>query len=100
MRDPAGLADLDVMRKLAIHAARRGVEIDVTTNAERKATVLRHPDLAARLCEAPMRCSSPERWSGFIAPEMTATGPNTSPYRAQVVAIYEEALRREQEGTR
>lgn len=89
-------ADIRLMRELAVRASRRGVEIDVTTNEERRRLVLKHPDLAARLCEKPLGYARPEQWTGYIAPEVFETGArNDSPFRAQAVGIYEEALRRE-----
>lgn len=94
--------DLALWREVVTRAAARGIEIDTTTNAERKATVMQHPDLAARLCDRPMGYERPDQWTGYIAPATTEIGEgylakrNDSPYRAQVVAIYEEALAREE----
>lgn len=101
MGRPAELTDLQIMRELAVRASRRGVVIDVTTNAERRAVVLRHPDLAAKLCDPPLRFARPEQWTGYIAPALDQIGDanltrrNTSPCRAQAVEIYAEACRRE-----
>ncbi|MDT0302933.1 hypothetical protein [Streptomonospora wellingtoniae] len=99
---PVGMpADLALMRELAVRANRRGVEIDTTTNEERRRLVLRHPDLAARLCEQPLAFARPEQWTGYIAPALDQIGEsmlarrNESPFRAQAAALYEEALRRE-----
>lgn len=96
MADPP---DLEIVRRLAEWAWRHGVEIDVTTNAERRAVVLRHPDVARRLCERPLSLPKPEQWNGYISPPTLATGGrNDSPVRAQVMEVYTEACRREQEG--
>lgn len=96
MREPTKAGDIRIMAELVMHAANHGVDIDATTNAERRATVLRHPDLAEKLCDRPMSYQRPDQWTGYVAPELLETGArNTSPYREQVAAIYEEALRRE-----
>lgn len=81
--------------------------------AERRARVLRHPDLVARLREV----IDPDSWTGYIpparnpedacdrCPEGTCrhrdhTAPaNRSYYRRTLVAIAAEALRREQQPT-
>lgn len=65
------------------------------TNQRRRALVLAHPDLAAKLTEPPLAHSSPEKWTGYIPQAITCTGAiNTSPVRAQLVAIVAEAERR------
>lgn len=83
---------------------------------ERRARVLAHPDLARRLTEPPLALSEPGRWSGWIPPRQlaeqacavcVARGPawacrgrehlapvNDSPFRAQLVDIAAEAMRR------
>lgn len=78
-------------------------------NQQRRERVLRHPDLAARLCRPPLGFSRPENWNGFVAPRFLpddrpfgAPGPerlrlNDSPRRAAIVEICAEALRREGE---
>lgn len=86
------------MQQLAMHASRRGVEIDVTTNADRKRAVFAHPDLVERLLEHPISYKFPSQWTGFIPPEMWQGVPNNSPRRAALVAIYEEALARATQG--
>ena len=69
-------------------------------NKRRRALVLRHPDLAARLCEPPIRHTTPEHWTGYIAPAYDAETYgggqplNTSPVRAALVAILAEAEQR------
>ncbi|GAA1455202.1 hypothetical protein GCM10009602_68850 [Nocardiopsis tropica] len=92
--EPGVAGDIKLMQELAVRAMRHGAEIDVTTNAERRRAVLAHPDLAARLCEAPLGYSSPDRWTGYIPPEMWQQLPNRSPRRLALVEIYEEALSR------
>jgi hypothetical protein len=86
---------------------------------ERRARVLKHPDLAKRLTEAPLKYGRPEAWNGYVPP---AEGPwggqsprssppcncsqrwhghdvlvvrNDSPQRAALVEICAEALARE-----
>lgn len=69
-------------------------------NARRRALVLRHPDLAARLCEPPLRHTTPEHWTGYIPPAYDAETfgggqpINTSPARAALVALLAEAEQR------
>lgn len=65
--------------------------------------VLKHPDLAARLCQPPLPWSSPAQWNGFVPPRFLAADaggnvrPNDSPERAALVEICTEAARRELE---
>lgn len=72
-------------------------------NARRRERVLKHPDLAAQLCEPPLPWSSPGHWNGFVPPRFMpadASGlvrPNDSPQRAALVEISTEAARRELE---
>jgi hypothetical protein len=69
-------------------------------NARRRALVLKHPDLAAQLCEPPLRHTTPEHWTGYIPPAHDAetfggAQPlNTSPARAALVALVAEAEQR------
>lgn len=66
-------------------------------NARRRALVLKHPDLAARLTEPPLRHTLPEHWTGYIPPSHDAPSVggyqpiNTSPARAALAAILAEA---------
>lgn len=92
--EPGIPQDVKVMQQLAMHASKRGVEIDVTTNKDRQRVVFAHPDLADRLCEHPLNYVRPSQWTGFIPPEMWQGVPNNSPRRAALVEIYEEALAR------
>jgi hypothetical protein len=66
---------------------------------ERRAAVLRHPDLAARLTGKPLNLTTPEKWTGFVPPASREGKQqeqrNDSPYRAQLVAIVEEAQQRD-----
>jgi hypothetical protein len=68
-------------------------------NARRRALVLRYPELAAKLTEPPIRHTTPEHWTGYIAPAYDAETYgggqpiNTSPIRAALVAILAEAER-------
>lgn len=92
--EPQLAGDLQAMRRMAVHAAARGVEIDVTTNSDRRRAVLAHPDLAERLCEHPLSYKYPSQWTGYIPPEMWQGVPNNSPRRAALVEIYGEACER------
>lgn len=61
----------------------------------RRAMVLRHPDLAARLCEPPIGYREPWQWNGYIPPDTFTGNHNDSPQRAALVAIAAEAEARE-----
>lgn len=78
----------------AVHVA--GVIDTVkTASARYKAAVLAHPDLAERLRRA-LFLTRAEQWTGFIPPREDSDGkPCSSPYRATVVAIVTEALKRD-----
>ena len=66
-----------------------------TRNKHRRAAVLAHPDLAAKLTEQPLNFARPDQWTGFIPPATTADHAiNPSPVRAALVAIVAEAERR------
>lgn len=62
--------------------------------------VLAHPDLAAQLTQPPCEFSRPEVWTGYIGPEVVDLDRrgdgtrNTSPHRAQLLALVAEAERR------
>jgi hypothetical protein len=66
---------------------------------ERRAAVLRHPDLAAQLCDAPLSLTAPEKWTGFVPPETCEARQhqvrNDSPYRIQLAAIVTVAQQRD-----
>lgn len=57
----------------------------------RRARVLAHPDIAKRLCDFPLRASTPEMWTGFVPPAEVPTvngwKRNESPIRRQIIAI-------------
>lgn len=71
----------------------------------RRRLVLAHPDLAEQLTAPPCKFSSPEAWTGYIAPALLDIDrhghgtPNPSPYRAHLVAIVAEAERRTRQET-
>jgi len=70
-------------------------------NDARKALVLQHPDLAARVAKA-LGLSSPDRWNGRMPPA-TVPGkgdymPNPSPLLARLREIVAEAEARQQQG--
>lgn len=73
----------------------------VSEIAERRARVLRYPDLAARLTQRPLEFSTPEKWNGYVPPKTVPTldgyKPNDSATRAVLVEICAEALRRDAE---
>ncbi len=68
-------------------------------NAELRAMVLRHPDLAQQLTQLPWAPTSPAQWGGFIPPRMALSRGqlrrNDSPQRAALVAICRTAVERE-----
>lgn len=72
-------------------------------NQARRARVLMHPDIAAKLCEPPLSFAKPEQWNGFVPPkylpadERGKVALNDSPRRAALVGIAAEAMRREGE---
>jgi hypothetical protein len=62
--------------------------------AQRRADVLAHPDLAARLV-AELGYQRPDQWNGFIPPATFNGAPNDSPRRAALMLISAEAWKRE-----
>lgn len=70
--------------------------------ADRRARVLKYPDLAQRLTDRPLSFTRPELWNGFVPPKTVPAEDgyviNTSPYRAALVAICAEAMQRDQDG--
>lgn len=64
-------------------------------NRARRSAVLRHPDLAKRLTEPPMRYATPEIWNGQLPPAIWQGQRNDSPNRAALADIVAEAERRE-----
>lgn len=70
-----------------------------TEAARNKSLVLAHDDLASRLTAPPCSFARPEMWTGYIGPahiegRFGEQVLNESPYRAQLVALVEEAERR------
>ena len=69
----------------------------------RRELVFKHPDLAKQLLSNLIGYSRPENWNGWIPPATVAARdgyvPNDSPRRAALVALVEEAERREAEGS-
>jgi hypothetical protein len=63
--------------------------------AERKALVLKYPDLAARLCNPPLNYKRPDQWSGAIPPETWNGVVNDSPLRPVILELLAEAEARE-----
>ncbi|MGW0577330.1 hypothetical protein ACWD25_15435 [Streptomyces sp. NPDC002920] len=60
--------------------------------AHRRALVLRHPDLAERLTQPPLRHTTPEHWNGYIPPTTDCTGAiNTTACRPVLLALVAEA---------
>lgn len=61
------------------------------TARQRRAALLAHPHIAAKLCDPPLRLARPEQWNGYIPPATMPDGePNTSPIREQLVALVAE----------
>lgn len=95
----------DVIAALRAEGDLREVLTALRTDARaecdrRRRIVLAHPDLAEQLTELPCKFASPQAWTGYIGPETTDIDRrgdgdrNTSPYRAQLVALVAEAERR------
>lgn len=68
--------------------------------AEQRRLILAYPDLAARLCAAPIGFKRPEQWTGYIPPTFDRERPdgtvpqNDSPVRAALMALLEQAAER------
>ena len=68
--------------------------------AEQRRLILAYPDLAARLCAAPLGFKRPEQWTGYIPPTFDRERPdgtvpqNDSPVRAALMALLEQAAER------
>jgi hypothetical protein len=71
---------------------------DARAQAER-ARVLRHPDIARRLCEPPLRFSRPEVWNGYLPSDMWQGRHNDSIRRAALVEIITAAVKADKEAT-
>ena len=72
-----------------------GMRDGAIRNKHRRGLVLAHADLAAKLTEPPLSFSSPEKWTGYIPPALTAEGAiNPSPVRAALAALIAEAEKR------
>ena len=54
--------------------------------------VLRHPDIAKRLCDPPLRYSRPEVWNGYVPPDTWRERHNDSPQRVALLAIITAAV--------
>lgn len=72
-----------------------GMKEGRTQAAERKALILRHPDLAAKLCEPPLGYQRPDQWSGAVPPETWNGVANDSPLRPVILQLLAEAEARE-----
>lgn len=62
--------------------------------ARRRALVLRHPDLAARLTEPPISHTVPEAWTGYIPPSTFNGSTNSAPARRALLDLTAEAEHR------
>lgn len=80
--------------------AQRQAILDATsearrTTAQRRARVLAHPDLAARLVSR-LGFERPDQWNGYVPPRLGQNDElNTSPRRTVLIEIAAEALERE-----
>jgi hypothetical protein len=97
MTEPLSLDDTKALRKDGDLAAfiKHHMAAARTEAAHRRGLVLRHPDLAAHLTEAPCRFSKPEFWNGFIPPAQWGQKINTEPSRRILLELVEEAERRQ-----
>ena len=68
--------------------------------ADQHKLINRYRDIAAKLCEPPLSYARPDQWHGYIPPAYDAeteggvTRLNTSPRRAALLALLEEAAER------
>lgn len=102
--DPIDWADLNVYEPPAdpddepAKPARTPLEFPTTDApgdpkcAAERARVLRHPDIAKRLCDPPQSYSRPENWSGYVPPDTWNGRTNDSPVRKQLLAIVAAAV--------
>lgn len=70
---------------------RLGMAQGRTDAAARKALVLRHPEIAARLTKPPFGYKSPEQWAGGVPPETFNGTRNDSPLRPAVLQLLADA---------
>lgn len=108
---PPSLIDNTIVMPFSRPEVRRAARDAAAACVQRRARVLRHEDLAARLMAAPLHYSRPEIWSGYIPP---ARGPygakwpddrgrslgvdeaiNTSPMRLALMEILNAVVERE-----
>ena len=88
---------VDIQAEYAAAAAR-----SKTASQARRDRVLRWPDLAKQLCEPPLNYRRPQDWNGWVPPRTVAyvdhnyAPANDSPWRAALVTICAEALRRDE----
>lgn len=59
--------------------------------AARRALILRHPDIAAKLLLPPLNYKFPEQWAGAMPPENWGGSLNNAPERKAILALVEEA---------
>lgn len=67
--------------------------------AARRAAVLAHPDLAARLTREPIGYARADQWNGYIPPETYNGSHNRSPRRTALLELVTEARARDAKGT-
>lgn len=89
----------DVQALIVEGSLREMIRISVAQSTSerinRRALVLRHPDLAQRLTQQPMNFVKPEHWNGAIPPETWREMPNDSPLRPALLDLVAEAQARE-----
>lgn len=91
--------DDEPVRRPAIEPLPAQPTSDAACQAERD-RVLRHPDIAARLCERPLGYSRPEVWNGYVPPETWQGRHNDSPQRKALLEIITAAVEAEKEADR
>lgn len=82
--------------KIKALLVRKRAEAREDADANRSA-VLAHPDLAARLTQAPLEYTRPEQWNGFVPPAQANEALNTSPRRQVLAEIVTEAHTRQEQ---
>jgi hypothetical protein len=71
-----------------------------TTNQQRRASVLAHPDLAARLTQPPLNYARPDQWNGYIPPATVDLGESEALRTVGIGGRGEQVVRFNQLGRR
>lgn len=94
--DSAGTDGTDALTAADADAA--SAPAAAITGSDLRSRVLAHPDLAARLCDPPLRYSRPDAWTGYVPPDTWQGRHNDSTRRLQLIGIIAELEGREAAG--